>query len=214
MNYNMERLCATLKRDEGYNPKRHMVGDTEHIGIGFNLQVEWPDELLKYLNVKDEDDIEEINEKQADYILSYHIKEFANGVADKAGQQWDYLSGVRQEVLINIAFNVGLAGIRAFRKMWSAITDEDWEESAAQMLDSKAARQTGERYTRLANAFKNDDEKYFELDTLYDEIRNNQTDVHFDCWANCLKYMESHSNDDLFQGINNALNELKKRLPD
>ena len=41
---NMARLRATLERDEGCNLEKHEVqAGIDHIGYGFNLEVEWDD---------------------------------------------------------------------------------------------------------------------------------------------------------------------------
>ena len=165
---NKDRLRATLARDEGCNLKRHEVQDIDHIGYGINLENELPDELLDYLGVSDEDDIHEITQEQADYLLDSFV-----GIAERDclkiyGETWKTLSALRQEVLINLCFNLGLPRLRAFRKMNAAIQAKDWAEAARQMLDSKAARQTGERYSRLAGTFEHNDERYLQLPERYD----------------------------------------------
>lgn len=176
---NKDRLRATLARDEGCNLKRHEVQGIDHIGYGINLENELPDELLAYLGVPDEDDIFEISQEQADYLLDYFV-----GIAEQDcltiyGERWEQLSGLRQEVLINLCFNLGLPRLRAFRKMNAAIQSEHWAEAARQMLDSKAARQTGERYSRLAGAFDYDDEAYLKLPERYGTPEETETqDTH------------------------------------
>ena len=165
---NKERLRETLKRDEGFELKRHEVQGIDHIGYGINLEEELPDELLQYLDVEDESEIQEITQEQADYLLDYYVGIAEGDCITIFGDQWEQLSDLRQEVLINLAFNLGLPRLKAFRKMITAIREEDWAEVAAQMLDSKAAKQTGERYSRLANAFSSDKENWLDLTQLYD----------------------------------------------
>lgn len=177
---NRPRLRATLKRDEGCNLKRHDVQGIDHIGFGINLEEELSDAVMSYLGVEDEDDIEVITQEQADWLLDNYIDNVAIPDCKKIFDNWDDLSGLRKEVLINLAFNLGAPRLRKFRKMVTAVKTSDWEEAAAQMLNSKAARQTGDRYLRLANAFKNDDEKHLQLgksfgapdeeDTGYEDI--------------------------------------------
>ena len=166
---NKQRLRETLKRDEGFELKRHEVQGIDHIGYGINLEQELPDELLKYLGVEDENDIQEITQEQADYLLDYYVGIAEGDCIIIFGDQWHQLSGLRQEVLINLAFNLGLPRLKAFRKMIAAIREEDWTEAGAQMLDSKAARQTGGRYQRLAKAFETDVEEHLDLQELYDQ---------------------------------------------
>jgi lysozyme len=165
----IERLRETLKRDEGFDLKRHEVQGIDHIGYGINLEQELPDELLQYLGVEAEDAIQEITQEQADYLLEYYVEVAEGDCKTIYGDIWQRLSPLRQEVLINLAFNLGLPRLKAFRKMNAAIRAEDWTEAAAQMLDSKAARQTGGRYQRLAQAFETDVEKHLELQDVYDQ---------------------------------------------
>ena len=165
----IERLRETLKRDEGFDLKRHEVQGIDHIGYGINLEQELPDELLQYLGVEAEDAIQEITQEQADYLLEYYVEVAEGDCKTIYGDIWQHLSPLRQEVLINLAFNLGLPRLKAFRKMNAAICAEDWAAAAAQMLDSKAARQTGGRYQRLAQAFETDVEKHLELQDVYDQ---------------------------------------------
>lgn len=57
---------------------------------------------------------------------------------------------VRQEVFINMSFNLGITRLRGFKKMWAAVERGDWEIAAKEMIDSKWARQVGKRATELA----------------------------------------------------------------
>lgn len=169
---NKDRLLACLARDEGCNLKRHLVAGIPHIGMGINLAEPLPDEVLDYLGVEDEDDIEELTQEQSDW-LTLRALEIAIGDAQAIfAACWDTLSAVRQEVLVNLSFNLGGPRLRRFKNMVAAVLSGDFETAAVEMLDSKAARQTGERYKRLANALKNNDEVYLELDQQWEtEIR-------------------------------------------
>jgi len=60
------------------------------------------------------------------------------------------LDGVRQRVLIDMAFNVGVPRLTKFKKMWAAIHCGDYKEAAVEMMDSKWARQVGRRAERLS----------------------------------------------------------------
>ena len=70
---------------------------------------------------------------------------------------WESYSDVRKEVLVNVLFNLGIGTFRRFKKMNEAIDRGDWNEASVEMLDSRAARQTGQRYHRLSEALRNDD---------------------------------------------------------
>ncbi len=64
------------------------------------------------------------------------------------------LDPVRQIILSNMAFNMGVAAIGGFHQMWAAIDREDWAGAAAAMLDSAWAKQVGARALRLATAMR------------------------------------------------------------
>jgi len=60
------------------------------------------------------------------------------------------LDSIRQRVLIDMAFNVGVPRLTGFRKMWAAIHCGDYAEAAVEMMDSKWAKQVGRRAERLS----------------------------------------------------------------
>jgi len=59
---------------------------------------------------------------------------------------------IRKFVLLNMAYNMGVPRVKGFKKMLTALTQANYELAAAQILDSKAARQLPVRYRRLAQA--------------------------------------------------------------
>lgn len=166
---NRERLTVTLNLYEACNLDRHDVDGTDHIGWGINLEEQLADELLDYLGVEDEDDIMTITQEQADYLRDWFIDLAINDCHTIYGVDFfNSLSDIRQEVLVNLSYNLGINRLKGFRKMNKAILAEDWEEVAVQMLDSKAARQTGDRYGKLASALEHNDESHLKLPTKYD----------------------------------------------
>lgn len=64
------------------------------------------------------------------------------------------LNKPRYHVIINMCFNIGISRLRGFKKMWKAIEEEDFNEAAVQMLDSKWAEQVGSRAVELADIMK------------------------------------------------------------
>lgn len=61
---------------------------------------------------------------------------------------------VRQEVLVNMAFNMGVPRLKGFKKMLAALQRMDYEEAARQALDSKWAKQVGGRAIELAEKLR------------------------------------------------------------
>lgn len=64
------------------------------------------------------------------------------------------LNDVRQRVLVNMAFNLGLPKLRGFHKTLAAIAAHDYALAAQHMLASKWAAQVGSRAVRLARMMR------------------------------------------------------------
>jgi len=64
------------------------------------------------------------------------------------------LSPVRQAVLIDMAYNLGIQGLWGFRKTMSHLELGEWEDAAREMLDSKWARQVKGRAKELAEIIR------------------------------------------------------------
>lgn len=64
--------------------------------------------------------------------------------------------GVRQIVLANMCFNLGVGRLANFVQMWQALRKNppDFAGAAVQMLESEWANQVGARATRLASAMQ------------------------------------------------------------
>jgi len=61
------------------------------------------------------------------------------------------LSPVRQAVIENMLFNLGLTRFRKFNNMLRAVSISDFETASEEMLDSKWARQVGYRADQLSS---------------------------------------------------------------
>jgi lysozyme len=63
---------------------------------------------------------------------------------------WVRLDPVRQGVMVNLAFNLGLHGLALFVRMIAACMMQDWSQAAAELQNSQWARQVeAERRDRL-----------------------------------------------------------------
>jgi lysozyme len=67
---------------------------------------------------------------------------------------WPVLGDVRQRVLIDMGFNLGVPGLVKFTHTLAAVRDARWDDAAAGMLASLWARQVGARATRLAEMMR------------------------------------------------------------
>jgi lysozyme len=64
------------------------------------------------------------------------------------------LNEVRQRVLADMAFNMGVAGLLTFHTFLAHLNAGRFEEAAVAMLDSRWARQVGDRAERLATMIR------------------------------------------------------------
>ena len=74
---------------------------------------------------------------------------------------WTKLDNVRKTVLIDLVYNLGIAGFKQFHKFIAAVKAEDWQTAAAELLLSKAARENVLRYHRNATVLQTGDASYF-----------------------------------------------------
>jgi lysozyme len=126
---------AQLKADEGTVP--HAYQDSEgYWTIGCGRLID------KRLGGGLSDD--EIN-----YLLNNDLFR-AEKTARALFAGFDRLSEARKAVLISMAFNLGQTRLAGFQRLREAVKEQDWEQAAAEMLDSRWARQVGARANRLA----------------------------------------------------------------
>lgn len=76
---------------------------------------------------------------------------------------FERLNEARQGVLINMAFNLGVAGLLKFKKMLSCAEAGDFDSAADEMLDSRWAKQVGKRADELARQMRTG-KYYFEVE--------------------------------------------------
>jgi lysozyme len=129
---NRELLKDELKRDEGLRlkPYRCTAGKLS-IGVGRNL-----------------DDVG-ISETEALVLLDHDIEKVIAQLNYHLAW-WHKLSEPRQRVLINMTFNMGIGTVLTFKKTLALIETGKYPESAKAMLQSRWAKQVGERANRLA----------------------------------------------------------------
>jgi len=128
-------LLHDLKRDEGFKLKAYKdsVG-LWTIGIGHLLG-----ETLR---------MAEITEQEA-YALFNQDVELAIVGARQLFDYWDLITPVRQDALINMTFNLGPTRLAGFKKFIAAVNAKMWNLAAQEMMDSKWAKQVGDRALRL-----------------------------------------------------------------
>jgi lysozyme len=95
-----------------------------------------------------------LSDEEAEYLLENDIQDSIYEASKFLGATFDVLSVDRQSVVVNMVFNMGIVRFSGFKKMVAALEGHDYNEAAAQMLDSKWARQVGNRATRLAKIMR------------------------------------------------------------
>jgi lysozyme len=60
------------------------------------------------------------------------------------------LDPTRQDVLINMTYNLGLAGLLKFKKMLAAVKSGQYDKAAEEMLNSKWRSDVGDRAKELS----------------------------------------------------------------
>ena len=134
MKYTTKDLEDQLIDHEGLELKPYRcTADKLTIGVGRNIEERG------------------ITEDEARYLLQTDIMIVEDELLEKKPEVAG-LDSVRQRVLVDMGFNLGIPTLMKFQNMWTAIEDENWEEAADQMMDSKWARQVGRRAERLSQA--------------------------------------------------------------
>lgn len=90
-----------------------------------------------------------LSDEEAEYLLRNDIADAADDL--RRNYPWViFLSAERQEVLVEMVFNMGIARFNTFKRMIDAVKVEDYEASAREMLDSKWHKDVGKRAETLA----------------------------------------------------------------
>lgn len=94
-----------------------------------------------------------ITQDEAIYMLRNDIKR----CRDELGKFHLSLgTGAREAAIVNMLFNLGLPRFTAFKNMIMALSLGQWEVAAEEMLDSKWAKQVGQRAQTLADMVRTD----------------------------------------------------------
>lgn len=134
---NRQRLAKQLEVDEGKRPKIYLdtVGKCTG-GVGRNLSDRaFSDDEIQLMLANDI------------ALATKDARQLVPGL--------DNLDDVRQEVLVNMAFNLGYARLAGFKRFLAAVNTSEYAEASLEMLDSTWAKQVGARAQRLSKAMCN-----------------------------------------------------------
>ena len=155
MKYDRDKLMDKLVAHEGL--RLQVYKDTlgiDTIGIGRNLEGRGiSEEELDWMDIPNMDAIYEhgISEADATYLAQNDVQIVEEELL-RAHPCVENLDAVRQLVLVDMAFNLGVPRLCKFKKMWAAIHENKFDVAAKEMLDSRWANQVKSRATKLAHA--------------------------------------------------------------
>lgn len=148
-----DALRRYIERNEGR--KKHVYIDTKGhptVGIGFNLdrgdaRAVMQSEDIDYAAVRE--GRAALTDEQVDRLFARDVATAERDArAVVGGGTFDALTEGRRIVLIDMVFNLGKAGLAAFRKAILALQQGNYEETALQMIDSSWYHQVGSRAQR------------------------------------------------------------------
>lgn len=132
---NMPDLISSLIQHEGYKKTIYTcTAGKPTIGVGHNLETPISDAAIMQILRDDIDDcIEDL---------------------DKAKANWRDHSETRQNVLVEMCFNLGMPRLKRFEKMWHALANKNYDRASDEMLRSGWAVQVGQRAKTLADRMR------------------------------------------------------------
>ena len=134
-----DKLIEMLKRHEGVESHAYKCSENKiTIGVGRNV------DKSGGLGLSDD---------EVDYLLQNDI----DRVSSELDSEYDWFAGlddVRQDVMVDISFNLGQTRLRAFKKALSAMAEGDWSEAADQFMDSRWSGQVGNRAKELTEMIR------------------------------------------------------------
>lgn len=93
------------------------------------------------------------SDDEIDLMLKNDIDE-AVRIAKGLIPSYDQLDDVRQEVVCNMAFNLGIVRLGGFKRFLAAVNRHDYQSAATEMQDSAWYTQVGARAKRLVQAMR------------------------------------------------------------
>ena len=143
----MDQLIEQLKRHEGYRAHAYRcTAGKRTIGYGYNLTAN----PLKLSSLElQHAQLVGMGEYEAERLLKLMIAKVTDQL-EEALPVINRLNTVRQDVLINMTYNMGLVGLLKFKKMLLALEKKDYQKASIEMLDSKWKDDVGNRAQELA----------------------------------------------------------------
>ena len=136
LGYDHQKMILQLKRHEGIRLEPYRcTADKLTIGVGRNL------------------DDRGITEDEAEFLLFNDIG-YVHDNLKKELPWFETLNDVRQRVLLDMAFNLGISGLLKFKNTLENIANGKYEKASRNMLASKWAAQVGQRSATLSRMMR------------------------------------------------------------
>jgi lysozyme len=128
----MSNLIADIKRREGFRSTPYRCTKNKlTVGYGFNLDAG-------------------MNKREATALLMIRLEDYRRQIRERL-PIWDELSENRKDVLLHMAYALGVAGMFKFGRMISALKLKQYDVAAHEIMDSEVAREQPSRYQELSN---------------------------------------------------------------
>ena len=137
-----EELKEQIKEHEGFVPRTYKDSlGKRTIGFG-HLCVE-PEQW---------DDDKEYTKEELERVFDNDFEEALKNAESLIGER--SINFIAKQVIIEMVFQLGIGGVGKFKKMWSALDNEDYGEASFQMMDSLWAKQTPNRAEKLSQKMR------------------------------------------------------------
>lgn len=154
MSKHLQLADLIIKKDEGFKEKPYYCSEGFPT-IGYGRVVGKKNEPLPNIKTTRQDE---------QVYLNVKIASTAELLAKTYPNVWMRLNDVRRAVLISMAYQLGMAGVGGFKRMWAALGALNYTEAAKHMLDSKWYKQTPNRAKRNADMMVSGElDKYYRV---------------------------------------------------
>ncbi len=142
----IDKLREQLKIDEGIEHKIYL----DHLGLKTcgigHLCLDGEPEFDMPVGTP-------ISDERVNELFDEDVKIMV-GECEKLYPYFEELPEEAQQIICNMMFNMGRPRLSKFKMMKQAVDNRDWEEAAAQMMNSKWYHQVKNRADRLVNRMK------------------------------------------------------------
>jgi lysozyme len=143
----VDKLIEQLMQHEGYRKQVYKDSNgIDTIGYGYNLS----SNMAKFSSIELAYFYREgVSKTVALKVLKLCVSKTRDELESKF-KWFRSLSKTRQDVLINMCFNLGIVKLLKFKKMLKCLEDGDWQGAAGEMLESKWHSDVGQRAITLS----------------------------------------------------------------